>query len=110
MAGAQALDAGGDLMSARQYLQWTDPAAAEALAALAVEDGPQVWQAEALCATADPDAWFPERGDSVQEAKRICGMCPVRAECLEYALKHDDRFGIYGGFSPQERRQLRRAA
>jgi WhiB family redox-sensing transcriptional regulator len=44
------------------------------------------------------------------EAKRICSGCEVRAECLEYALAHDERFGIWGGLSERERRRLRRAA
>jgi WhiB family transcriptional regulator, redox-sensing transcriptional regulator len=68
------------------------------------------WQDLALCAETDPEAFFPEKGGSVREAKRVCRSCEVRAECLEYALRHDIRFGIYGGMSPQERRRLKRAA
>lgn len=66
------------------------------------------WQHEALCAQTDPDAFFPERGFSAREAKTICATCPVRQECLEYALENDERFGVWGGLSEGERRALRR--
>ncbi len=70
----------------------------------------QDWQERALCAQTDPEAFFPEKGGSTREAKRICSGCEVRAECLEYALAQDERFGIWGGLSERERRRLRRAA
>lgn len=66
------------------------------------------WQERALCAQTDPEAFFPEKGGSTREAKRICLTCPVRNECLEYALAHDERFGIWGGLSERERRRLKR--
>jgi WhiB family redox-sensing transcriptional regulator len=82
----------------------------EAVVALAEEDGEEPdWQERALCAQTDPEAFFPEKGGSTREAKRICSGCEVRAECLEYALAHDERFGIWGGLSERERRRLRRA-
>lgn len=66
------------------------------------------WQSEALCAQTDPEAFFPERDSSARDAKTICATCPVRQECLEYALENDERFGIWGGLSELERRRLRR--
>jgi len=66
------------------------------------------WQERALCAQTDPEAFFPEKGGSTREAKRVCLSCYVRAECLEYALAHDERFGIWGGLSERERRRLKR--
>ena len=66
------------------------------------------WQEQALCAETDPEAFFPEKGGSTREAKRICKACAVRDECLEYALEHDERFGIWGGLSERERRRLKR--
>ncbi|GAA3946660.1 WhiB family transcriptional regulator [Pseudoclavibacter caeni] len=75
----------------------------------AAEDGFD-WQAEALCAQTDPEAFFPEKGGSTRDAKRICQSCAVRAQCLEYALENDERFGIWGGLSERERRKLRRRA
>ena len=74
------------------------------------DDGEQDWQERALCAQTDPEAFFPEKGGSTREAKRICAGCDVRAECLEYALAQDERFGIWGGLSERERRRLRRRA
>lgn len=66
------------------------------------------WQERALCAQTDPEAFFPEKGGSTREAKRICQGCEVKHECLEYALAHDERFGIWGGLSERERRRLKR--
>jgi WhiB family transcriptional regulator, redox-sensing transcriptional regulator len=68
------------------------------------------WQDRALCAQTDPEAFFPEKGGSTREAKRVCRSCDVRTECLEYALQHDERFGIWGGLSERERRRLKREA
>jgi WhiB family redox-sensing transcriptional regulator len=66
------------------------------------------WQIQALCSQTDPEAFFPEKGGSTREAKRVCGRCDVRGECLTYALAHDERFGIWGGLSERERRRLKR--
>jgi WhiB family transcriptional regulator, redox-sensing transcriptional regulator len=69
---------------------------------------PDQWQDRALCAQTDPEAFFPEKGGSTREAKKICLGCEVRSECLDYALAHDERFGIWGGLSERERRRLKR--
>jgi WhiB family transcriptional regulator, redox-sensing transcriptional regulator len=74
------------------------------------DDNPLAWQADSLCAQTDPDAFFPEKGGSTRDAKRICAACEVRAQCLEYALANDERFGIWGGLSERERRKLRKRA
>jgi WhiB family redox-sensing transcriptional regulator len=65
------------------------------------------WRLDALCAETDPEAFFPEKGGSTREAKRVCSGCSVRTECLESALRNDERFGIWGGLSERERRRLR---
>ncbi|MFJ6653202.1 WhiB family transcriptional regulator [Microbacterium sp. NPDC091313] len=75
-----------------------------------VEDNPLGWQTDALCAQTDPEAFFPEKGGSTRDAKRICTTCDVRDQCLEYALQNDERFGIWGGLSERERRKLKRRA
>ena len=80
------------------------------LAALGDDAGLLAWQEQALCAQTDPEAFFPEKGGSTREAKRICVGCEVKGECLEYALGQDERFGIWGGLSERERRRLKRAA
>ena len=74
------------------------------------EDTALAWQSESLCAQTDPEAFFPEKGGSTRDAKRICTSCEVKAQCLEYALKNDERFGIWGGLSERERRKLRKQA
>jgi WhiB family redox-sensing transcriptional regulator len=75
---------------------------------------PGRWAERALCVQADPDAWFAEKSlrALAEMAKRICGHCPVRAQCLEYALSGADTWGgiatgIWGGTTPQERDRLR---
>ncbi|MET0303558.1 MAG: WhiB family transcriptional regulator [Microbacteriaceae bacterium] len=73
------------------------------------EENPLSWQTDSLCAQTDPEAFFPEKGGSTRDAKKICTSCEVRAQCLEYALENDERFGIWGGLSERERRKLRRS-
>ncbi|MCT1460002.1 WhiB family transcriptional regulator [Aestuariimicrobium sp. p3-SID1156] len=83
----------------------------ELLTVIAVaDDGILAWQEQALCAQTDPEAFFPEKGGSTREAKRVCETCTVKRECLEYALENDERFGIWGGLSERERRRLRKRA
>lgn len=67
---------------------------------------PEEWRERALCAQTDPEAFFPEKGGSTREAKRVCMKCPVRVDCLDYALENGERFGIWGGLSERERRPL----
>ncbi|TPW77221.1 WhiB family transcriptional regulator [Schumannella soli] len=77
-------------------------------AAVDEEENQLSWQSDALCAQTDPEAFFPEKGGSTRDAKKICTGCEVRSECLQYALENDERFGIWGGLSERERRKLRR--
>ncbi len=74
------------------------------------DEGELSWQERALCAQTDPEAFFPEKGGSTREAKKVCVGCTVQSECLEYALAHDERFGIWGGLSERERRKLKKRA
>lgn len=74
------------------------------------DEGELGWQTDALCAQTDPEAFFPEKGGSTRDAKKVCGSCNVRSQCLEYALSNDERFGIWGGLSERERRRLRKRA
>lgn len=75
---------------------------------LLVDRQERAWQQRANCMGVDPDLFFPERGASTREAKAVCRGCVVREECLEYALAHGEKFGIWGGLSERERRRLRR--
>ena len=88
---------------------WSDGAAGPVLNMfdeLTEADG--AWQDKARCAETDPEAFFPEKGGSTREAKKVCRSCEVRPECLQYALDRDERFGIWGGLSERERRRLKR--
>ena len=80
----------------------------ELTAKLAFDADDRAWMLEAKCLDADPEAFFPEKGGSTREAKRICSACPVRNDCLDHALENDERFGIWGGFSERERRRAKR--
>lgn len=64
---------------------------------------------QAACRGMDPNVFHTERGESTKEAKAICGRCPIRQECLEFALENYESFGIWGGLSERERRRIRRA-
>lgn len=73
------------------------------------------WMLGALCLSADPEAFFPERGETPAAAKAICDRCDVRAACLEYALAIEDdpvgytiRTGVWGGTDPKERERIAR--
>lgn len=71
------------------------------------------WQARAACRNdPDPDAWFAGRGEDArrQRAVRVCLGCPVRNECLAYALdreaRSDSSHGVVGGLTANARRRL----
>lgn len=67
---------------------------------------PEPWMADAVCAQTDPESFFPEKGGSTREAKKVCFSCEARTECLQYALAHNERWGVWGGVSERERRKL----
>lgn len=69
----------------------------------------QPWMREARCSHLDPGEFFPSDGVGVEVAKRICAECPVRVECLEYALEFRIEHGVWGGTSERERRRILRA-
>jgi WhiB family transcriptional regulator, redox-sensing transcriptional regulator len=70
--------------------------------------GPGDWMAQGACA-GDPwagEIWFPEPGTSNKFAKKMCSMCPVQKQCLEWALETEQPYGVWGGKSEAERRQM----
>jgi len=77
---------------------------------------PQLWTDQAACRGAESALFFPsdslerkeDRRDRELAAKRLCASCPVREECLEAALNHQEKYGIWGGYNEVERRALRR--
>lgn len=66
-----------------------------------------LWRTHAACFESDPDLWFPESG-TAREARAICSSCPVRVDCLEWALSNGEGHGVWGGASERVRRHLRR--
>ena len=67
------------------------------------------WQRDAECARyAGVVDFFPSRGESAADAKAVCVACPVREECLDFALRMRISHGVWGGMSERERRQVRR--
>jgi hypothetical protein len=78
-----------------------------ALAALVARHlGP--WARQASCAGENPDIFFPPKTSPGTEAREICQRCPVRQDCLDYAMRADIRYGIWGGLDENERHSLRR--
>lgn len=65
------------------------------------------WFADALCKGMNPNIFFPERGVSVNPAKKICSKCTVTHECLKYAIDNRIKEGIWGGKSERQRRAIR---
>jgi WhiB family transcriptional regulator, redox-sensing transcriptional regulator len=74
----------------------------------AVADEP--WSKLGVCMTTDPDLFFPDKGVNVVEAKKVCAGCPVVVECASYAVRADERYGVWGGLSERDRRPYVRAA
>jgi WhiB family redox-sensing transcriptional regulator len=78
---------------------------------LIIDDAPH-WRDFADCATSDADLWFAEKGDAdtITHAKAVCAGCPVREQCLDYALTNRETHGIWGGMSYKERLRYRKAS
>lgn len=66
------------------------------------------WWDDAACRFHPVDLFFPQQGGAWQAAKDICNACPVRQDCLDWALAEGIRHGIWGGKSERERRTMRR--
>ncbi len=66
------------------------------------------WRQAAACRGLDPDIFYPVSDDEADEAKAVCGVCPVRQACLEYALANRERDGVWGGATERERRRILR--
>ncbi len=71
---------------------------------------PEPWMQDARCAEVMPDTFFPEKGESTMPARGVCAGCPVAGECLGYALRTNQKYGIWAGMSGAELSKLRKAA
>lgn len=67
------------------------------------------WWADAACRGRHIEIFFPERDDTTRPAKELCAGCPVRDDCLDYALANGIKHGIWGGTSERQRRRMRQA-
>jgi WhiB family transcriptional regulator, redox-sensing transcriptional regulator len=77
----------------------------------AADADPANWQSRAACLDGDPDLFFPiaPSGPALQQmeqAKAVCARCPVRRECLQYALATLQVHGVWGGTNEEERRAV----
>lgn len=72
------------------------------------------WQDDAECAEIASEFFFPDEDNLIagnyKVARTICAGCPVKVQCLEYAVANDERFGMWGGLKPGERSRLVGAA
>jgi WhiB family redox-sensing transcriptional regulator len=64
------------------------------------------WRNRAACRGLDPAIFYPPSDEEADEAKAICGVCPVREPCLEHALSYREHEGIWGGATERERRRM----
>lgn len=64
------------------------------------------WRMSARCIGLDQDIFFPQRGESVNEAKKVCDLCVVATECLEDALVRRESAGVRAGLSTTVRRRI----
>jgi WhiB family redox-sensing transcriptional regulator len=73
-------------------------------------DDRELWRSQARCRDLGWRVFFPEpeEGPQSDEAKAICAECPVEPDCLQYALTAKEDYGVWGGTTPRERRQMRR--
>lgn len=69
----------------------------------------QDWKQRGRCAETDPESFFPDQGGTARPAKQVCQGCEVIAQCLQYALTHDEKYGVWGGMSERERNRLKKS-
>ncbi len=82
---------------------------------LALANADYTWRNQAICRDTDPDLFFPigTTGQAlvqIDRAKEVCEVCPVKTDCLEYALETNQDSGIWGGLDEEQRRNIRRQA
>ena len=78
------------------------------IAAVHYNDFFKLQSEQGLCPQIDAETFYPEKGQATAAAKRICKLCAIAPQCLEYALAMDERHGIWGGASERERRMIKR--
>jgi WhiB family redox-sensing transcriptional regulator len=80
---------------------------------MTVTETAENWRLSGACRSVDPDPFFPVPGQGpadqqIARARMICAGCAVRRPCLEFAMAHDQTYGIWGGTTAEDRRRDRR--
>jgi len=80
---------------------------------LGISDGDQTWKKRGACVDFPSVWWFPEKGHGhnqqpARQAKEICRGCDVRVECLEYAITHNEVYGLWGGLGYKDRVKIKK--
>lgn len=57
----------------------------------------------AACLGIEPNIFFPRKGEPDDLAKECCESCPIKNECLDYAIENNEKFGVWGGMNFNER-------
>lgn len=70
-------------------------------------DDTREWTVDAACRTVDLDVFFPGRGESTGPAESVCAGCPVRVDCLVFAVTNGELYGVWGGVGERSRRRIR---
>ena len=81
---------------------------------MSIQLSPGAWQLQAACRGPQSEVFFPpsqserkhDRLERERRAKAICGICPVRSDCLSYAMEIRESHGIWGGLSESERKSM----
>lgn len=94
----------------RPVALWKDPTAAQVLRDLRpgmYEDPSEgAWWEDAACQGTDNDTFYPDKGGSIRDATRLCRVCPVVDACLNWAITRNERHGVWGGMSTQQRDRI----
>jgi WhiB family transcriptional regulator, redox-sensing transcriptional regulator len=64
------------------------------------------WRDRGACRGLDPEIFYPETDEEALEAKAVCASCGVQVACLEHALTHREKEGVWGGATERERRRI----
>jgi len=64
------------------------------------------WLNGCSCRGLDPAIFYPTSDEDADEAKAVCGVCPVQEECLEHAIVHREHSGVWGGATERERQRI----
>lgn len=83
------------------------------MSTLDIDTTPLAWASDAACVSIGTAIFYPPAGAvsgfHYAQARAVCNTCPVAAQCLEFALDNDERHGMWGGHSPEQRDRILKA-